>query len=76
MKLLASSIFGLTFAASALAAPTIQAASSAQQPPCAYPIGVKGSFAKVSGSLFDIDGTVGYFAGRIRAFSRKSINIF
>jgi hypothetical protein len=47
-----------------LASPTIQS-SSAPQPACAYPIGQKGSNAKVSGRLFDIDGKVQYFAGRI-----------
>lgn len=51
------------FAASVLAAPTILAASASQQPPCTYPIGIKGKFAKAAGRLFDIDGKVGYFAG-------------
>lgn len=33
-------------------------------PPPAYPIGqTNEAFAKVSGRLFDINGTVGYFSG-------------
>lgn len=57
-------VLGLSWCtAPVLAAPTILAASSSQQPPCSYPIGGRGKFAKVAGRLFDIDGKVGYFAG-------------
>ena len=35
------------------------------QPPSKYPIGaVREPFAKVSGRLFDVNGTVGYFSGQ------------
>ena len=41
----------------------IRKAADPQVPP-AYPIGVsKEPFAKPAGQLFDINGTVGYFAG-------------
>lgn len=48
---------------SALSAPTLLSAESAQ-PSTAYPIGqTKGSNAKVAERLFNIDGKVEYFAG-------------
>lgn len=54
----------------ALAATALPAAIHVdnKQPPPAYPIGqVKGSNAKVSGRLFNIDGKKGYFAGEIES---------
>jgi mannan endo-1,4-beta-mannosidase len=65
MKFPNPSILSLLFSIGARAAPAIQAAG-AQQPPCAYPIGTNGgSNAKVAGRLFNIDGKVEYFAGKI-----------
>jgi len=63
MKFPIRAILSLTIAGSSIAAPTIQAATSVQQPTCVYPIGTQGNFAKTAGNLFDIDGKVEYFAG-------------
>jgi len=63
MKITIRAILSLVIAGSSIAAPTIQAATSAQQPACVYPIGTQGNFAKTVGNLFDIDGKVEYFAG-------------
>jgi mannan endo-1,4-beta-mannosidase len=63
------SILSLALASSAVAAPTLQAAGSAQQPPLAYPVGFSGGQnARVAGRVFDIDGRVQYFAGQLTHF--------
>ena len=58
MKYSIASLLSLTLAASAAVI-----SSSSQQPPCKYPIGKSGNFAKPAGRLFNIDGKVQYFAG-------------
>lgn len=62
----ASLVWGvLALAATALPA---ELHISNKQPPPAYPIGQgKGSNAKVSGRVFNIDGRKGYFAGKYGA---------
>lgn len=60
----------------ALAATALPAAIHVdnKQPPPAYPIGqVKGSNAKVSGRVFNIDGRTGYFAGEFEFSCGTSI---
>lgn len=47
----------------ALAVPAAVISSSSPQPPCRYPIGKPGSFAKPARRLFNLDGKVQYFAG-------------
>lgn len=45
---------------------------SNKQPPPAHPIGQgKGSNAKVSGRLFNIDGRKGFFAGEFEIYSSE-----
>jgi len=59
------SVLSLALVPSAIAAlAALEAAGSDYQPACAYPIGSGGKFAKVAGNVFDIDGRVGYFAGK------------
>ncbi|PVH83751.1 glycoside hydrolase family 5 protein [Cadophora sp. DSE1049] len=58
MKYSLASLLSLALAASAAVI-----SSTSQQPPCKYPIGKSGSFAKAAGRLFNIDGKVQYFAG-------------
>lgn len=62
----------LVWSVLALAATALPSALhiSNKQPPPAYPIGQgKGSNAKVSGRVFNIDGKKGYFAGELRILS-------
>lgn len=60
----------LVWSALAIAASALPAALHIdnKQPPLAYPIGQgKGSNAKVSGRVFEIDGKKGYFAGGLES---------
>jgi mannan endo-1,4-beta-mannosidase len=60
------SILSSTLVAVTVAVPALKAAESSQQPASFYPIGISGGQnAKVAGRLFDIDGRVERFAGKL-----------
>ena len=62
MRLLVPVMLALCGAARAV----VLSAKATNPPPPAYPIGaVKEPFPKPVGRLFDINGTVGYFAGML-----------
>lgn len=69
-------LLGLTLTSSTLSVPLIQSAFETQ-PPSIFPIGNSGGAnAKVSGRLFDIDGHVGYFAGKLKRIRPQSLGCY
>lgn len=62
-------ISGVALARSALCAAALVAATSDVQPASIYPIGKSGgAFAKTAGRVFNLDGKVGYFAGKLSIY--------